>query len=208
LIASKILYSELSGNPEIKSGIFIGICLLTNIRKIVSSYEFISFIRKDRYLFIDIFFAIPLTIKPFNSILWHRNRQICLIIKLSMSIENISTTCNDILAYIFSSRAVAQILDFFLDHKEFDYPISEIAKKTSLSFRTVFREVPNLERNHLIYKSRRVGKASMYRLNTNFEAVVLLERFALELSQLQSMKEKISTSPESDISESEISLSK
>jgi hypothetical protein len=48
----------------------------------------------------------------------------------------------------------------------------------------------------------------MYRLNTNFEAVVLLERFALELSQLQSMKEKISTSPESDISESEISLSK
>jgi DNA-binding Lrp family transcriptional regulator len=125
-----------------------------------------------------------------------------------MSIEDINTTSNDILAYIFSSRAVAQILDFFLAHKEFDYPISEIAKKTGLSFRTVFREVPNLERNHLIYKSRRIGKASMYRLNTNFEAVVLLERFALELSQLQSMKEKISTSPESNISESEISLTK
>jgi hypothetical protein len=99
-----------------------------------------------------------------------------------MSIADIRTTSNDILAYIFSSRAVAQILDFFLDHREFDYPISEIAKKTG----TVFREVPNLERNHLIYKSRRIGKASMYRLNTNFEAVVLLERFALELSQLQS----------------------
>ena len=125
-----------------------------------------------------------------------------------MSIEDINPTSNDILAYIFSSRAVAQILDFFLDHKEFDYPISEIAKKTGLSFRTVFREVPNLERNHLIYKSRRIGKASMYRLNTKFEAVVLLERFALELSQLQSMKEKISTNPESNISESEISLTK
>jgi DNA-binding Lrp family transcriptional regulator len=122
--------------------------------------------------------------------------------------DNISTISNNILAYIFSSRAVAQVLDFFLDHKEFDYPVSEIAKKTGLSFRTVSREVPNLERNHLIYNSRRVGKASMYKLNTNFEAVVLLERFALELSQLQSMKEKISTSPESDISEPQISLSK
>jgi DNA-binding transcriptional ArsR family regulator len=120
-----------------------------------------------------------------------------------MSIENFSTTSDDILAYVFTSRAVAQILDFFLDHKEFDYPVSEVAKKTGLSFRTVFREVPNLERNHLIYKSRRVGKASMYKLNTNFEAVVLLERFTLELSQ--SRKEKISTSPES---EPEISLSK
>jgi hypothetical protein len=125
-----------------------------------------------------------------------------------MSSENISSTSNNILAYIFSSRAVAQVLDFFLDHKEFDYPVSEIAVKTGLSFRTVFREVPNLERNHLIYNSRRVGKASMYKLNTNFEAVVLLEKFALELSQLQSMKEKISTSLESDISEPEISLSK
>jgi hypothetical protein len=122
-----------------------------------------------------------------------------------MTIENISTASDDILSYIFTSRAVAQILDFFLDHKEFDYPVSEVAKKTGLSFRTVFREVPNLERNHLIYKSRRVGKASMYKLNTNFEAVVQLERFALELSQLQSRKEKISTSPES---EPEISLSK
>lgn len=125
-----------------------------------------------------------------------------------MSSDSMSTANNNILAYIFSSRAVAQVLDFFLDHKEFDYPVSEIAKKTGLSFRTVFREVPNLENNHLIYNSRRVGKASMYKLNTNFEAVVLLERFALELSQLQSMKEKINTSPESDISEPQISLSK
>src|SRR5919108_6602215 len=127
---------------------------------------------------------------------------------IGMSIKNNSTVGNDVLADIFSSRAVAQILDFFLDHKEFDYPIAEIAKKTGLSFRTVFREVPNLERNHLIYKSRIVGKASMYKLNTDFEAVVLLERFALELSQLQSMKERTSTTSELDVSESGITLSK
>jgi DNA-binding Lrp family transcriptional regulator len=126
---------------------------------------------------------------------------------IGMSIKNNSTIGNDVLADIFSSRAVAQILDFFLDHKEFDYPVAEIAVKTGLSFRTVFREIPNLERDQLIYKYRKVGKANMYRLNTDFEAVVLLERFALEMSQLQPMKEKISITSDMDISEPEISLS-
>ena len=34
-----------------------------------------------------------------------------------------------VLSDIFSSRAVSQIMDFFLDHKEFDYSPGEIAKK-------------------------------------------------------------------------------
>ena len=126
---------------------------------------------------------------------------------VSVSTKNTSRITNDVLANIFSSRAVAQILDFFLDHKEFDYPVAEIAVKTGLSFRTVFREIPNLERNQLIYKYRKVGKANMYKLNTDFEAVVLLERFALEMSQLQPMKEKTSITSDTDISEPEISLS-
>ena len=125
-----------------------------------------------------------------------------------MSMKNSSEISNDVLADIFSSRAVAQILDFFLDHKEFDYPIAEVAVKTGLSFRTVFREIPNLERNQLIYKYRKVGKANMYKLNTDFEAVVLLERFALEMSQIQPMKEKSDITSDTGISEPEIGLSK
>ncbi len=92
--------------------------------------------------------------------------------------------CSNILSDIFASRAVAQILDFFLDHKEFDYSPSEIAHKTKLSFRTVFREIPNLEENQLIYHSRKIGKTSMYRLNTDFQAVLLLEKFVLQMAQL------------------------
>jgi hypothetical protein len=89
-----------------------------------------------------------------------------------------------ILARLFSSRAVGQILDFFLDHKAFDYSANEIAQKTGLSFRTIFREVPSLEKNQFIYNSRKIGKTNMYRLNTDFQAVLLLERFALEMVQI------------------------
>jgi len=117
--------------------------------------------------------------------------------------QNVNEFTNGVLANLFSSRAIAQILDFFFDHKEFDYPPSEIAKKTGLSFRTIFREMPSLERNQLIFNNRRIGKTNMYKLNTDFEAVALLERFVLEMSQLRPTKEPIIQ----NISESEINLS-
>ena len=90
-----------------------------------------------------------------------------------------------VLSNVFSSRAVSQILDFFLDHKEFDYSPGEIAKKTGLSFRTIFRELPHLEKNQLVYISRKIGKTNMYRLNSDFQAVTFIEKFAFGVSQLQ-----------------------
>ena len=89
-----------------------------------------------------------------------------------------------VLSRIFSSRAVAQILDFFLDHKEFDYSANEIAKKTGLSFRTIFREIPDLEHRQLIFNTRKIGKVNMYKLNLDLEAVGFLEKFSLEMSQI------------------------
>lgn len=120
--------------------------------------------------------------------------------------QNVNEFNNGILADLFSSRAIAQILDFFFDHKEFDYPPSEIAKKTGLSFRTIFREIPSLERNQMIFNNRRIGKTNMYKLNTDFQAVELLERFVLEMSQLRPTAKTTSQDESRDISESEINL--
>jgi predicted AAA+ superfamily ATPase len=101
--------------------------------------------------------------------------------------EQIAAETNDecgVLSRIFSSRAVAQILDFFLDHKEFDYSANEIAKKTGLSFRTIFREIPDLEDGQLIFNTIRIGKVNMYKLNLDLDAVASLEKFSLEMSQI------------------------
>lgn len=100
-----------------------------------------------------------------------------------------------VLSRIFSSRAVAQILDFFLDHKEFDYSANEIAKKTGLSFRTIFREIPDLEYRQLIFNTRKIGKVNMYRLNLDLEAVGYLEKFSLEMSQISLKEAKRVKSP-------------
>ena len=117
------------------------------------------------------------------------------IINYAIYLEiNNELKCDGILSNIFSSRAVAQILDFFLDHKEFDYSPAEVAQKSGLSFRTVFREIPNLEKNQLIYHSRKIGKTNMYKLNTDLHATLLLEKFVLEMSQLtRSTQDEIKT---------------
>jgi predicted AAA+ superfamily ATPase len=108
-----------------------------------------------------------------------------------------------VLSRIFSSRAVAQILDFFLDHKEFDYSANEIAKKTDLSFRTIFREIPDLEHRQLIFNTRKIGKVNMYKLNLDLEAVSFLEKFSLEMSQITPRETSFVKSP---LTESEGSL--
>lgn len=88
-----------------------------------------------------------------------------------------------ILSQIFSSKAPSQIMDFFLDHKEFDYSPAEIAQKTGLSFKTITREIPSLERFHLVKKSRRIGKTTMYILNSELSANSTLQKFTLEMSE-------------------------
>jgi predicted AAA+ superfamily ATPase len=109
------------------------------------------------------------------------------MIIISIYMEQSAAETHDeygILSRIFSSRAVAQILDFFLDHKEFDYSANEIARKTGLSFRTIFRELPDLEDRQLIFNTRRIGKVNMYKLNLDLDAVTSLEKFSLEMSQI------------------------
>jgi hypothetical protein len=83
---------------------------------------------------------------------------------------------------VFLSGAVAQILDFFLDHKDFDYSPGEISNKTGLALKTIFREIPHLTRYQLVYNSRKIGKVNMYKLNSDFEPVLLLEKFTIEIS--------------------------
>lgn len=94
-----------------------------------------------------------------------------------------------VLARIFATGATAKVLDFFLDHKEYDYPIAEIVEGTGLSFRTIVKEMQKLESLGFVLVRRRVGNANMYKLNTESQPVTMLEKFALLASQLPSLFE-------------------
>jgi len=89
---------------------------------------------------------------------------------------------------LFNGSSVAKILDFLTIFKEWDYSVSDIAKNSGVSFRTVLRELPKLEEKGLLKMTRRVGRAKLYKLNMDSEVGLALEKFALKLAWIEAEK--------------------
>jgi DNA-binding IclR family transcriptional regulator len=72
---------------------------------------------------------------------------------------------------IFGSNPIMKVLDFLITFQLFDYPLTEIARNSGVSYSTLQAFWSNLERNKIVVKTRRVGKSDLYKLNTNNPAV-------------------------------------
>ena len=72
---------------------------------------------------------------------------------------------------IFGNNPIIKVLDFLITFADFDYPLTEIAKNSGVSYSTLQTFWPKLERNNIIIKTRREGKSDLYKLNTNNPAV-------------------------------------
>ncbi len=72
---------------------------------------------------------------------------------------------------IFGNNPVMKIIDFLITFADFDYPLTEIAENSGVSYSSLQIIWPKLERNNIVLKTRRVGKSDLYKLNTNNPAV-------------------------------------
>lgn len=72
---------------------------------------------------------------------------------------------------IFGSNPITKVLDFLITFQTFDYPLTEIAKNSGVSYSTLQTFWEKLEKNNIIIKTRRVGKSDLFKLNTNNPAV-------------------------------------
>jgi len=72
---------------------------------------------------------------------------------------------------VFGSNPVMKVLDFLIGFQLFDYPLTEIAKNSGVSYSTLQTFWDKLEKNNLIIKTRRVGKSDLFKLNTKNPAV-------------------------------------
>ena len=72
---------------------------------------------------------------------------------------------------VFGNNPVMRVLDFLITFQAFDYPLTEIAKNSGVSYSTLQAFWNKLERNGIVVKTRRVGKSDLYKLNTNNPAV-------------------------------------
>ncbi len=72
---------------------------------------------------------------------------------------------------VFGNNPIMRALDFLITFQLFDYPLTEIAKNSGVSYSTLLTFWNKLERNNVVIKTRRVGKSDLYKLNTDNPAV-------------------------------------
>lgn len=77
---------------------------------------------------------------------------------------------------IFGENPIIKVLDFLITFQAFDYPLTEIAKNSGVSYSTLQTFWEKLVRNKIVIKTRRVGKSDLYKLNTKNPAVQQLIR--------------------------------
>ena len=72
---------------------------------------------------------------------------------------------------VFGNNPIMRVLDFLITFQLFDYPLTEIAKNSGVSYSTLQTFWNNLEKNKIVIKTRRVGKSDLFKLNTKNPAV-------------------------------------
>jgi predicted transcriptional regulator len=90
---------------------------------------------------------------------------------------------------VFGNNPVMKVIDFLIGFQLFDYPLTEIAKNSGVSYSTLQTFWDKLEKNNLVIKTRRVGKSDLYKLNTNNPAVKQLIK--LDWNLVSGVNEKV-----------------
>ncbi|MBC8501088.1 MAG: hypothetical protein ISS25_02910 [Nanoarchaeota archaeon] len=67
---------------------------------------------------------------------------------------------------VMGDHPMNRILDFLIIFNKFDYSKKEIARNSHVSYATLKYLWPNLERIGLVTFTRKIGKATLYKLNT------------------------------------------
>ncbi len=66
---------------------------------------------------------------------------------------------------VFGDSPVVKIVDFLIDNQEFDYSLSDIAKGAEIAWSTLHEHWPELVQLGIVQKTRRIGRAELYKLN-------------------------------------------
>ena len=72
---------------------------------------------------------------------------------------------------VFGNNPIMKVLDFLITFQLFDYPLTEIAKNSEVSYSTLQTFWNKLEKNNIVVKTRRIGKSDLFKLNTKNPAV-------------------------------------
>jgi len=92
----------------------------------------------------------------------------------------------------FGDTSQLRVLDFLIDNHFFDYPITEIARESNVSYNSIKVFFPYFIKSGIVTKTRRIGKSDYFKLN-------LSNPFVSNLIKLDWILTKRNILPELDI---------
>ncbi|TAL57994.1 MAG: hypothetical protein EPN86_00975 [Nanoarchaeota archaeon] len=66
---------------------------------------------------------------------------------------------------VFGDAPIMKVIDFFLDNREFDYSLTDIAKNSDIGWSTLHQFWGNVVDLGIVAKTRKIGRAELYKLN-------------------------------------------
>jgi predicted transcriptional regulator len=89
----------------------------------------------------------------------------------------------------FGDTPQLRVLDFLITFHFFDYPMTEIARESNVSYNSIKIFFPQFIKSGIICKTRRVGKSDYYKLNMENEFVKNLVKLDWMLTKKNVLQE-------------------
>ncbi len=90
---------------------------------------------------------------------------------------------------IFGDTPKLRVLDFLIDNHMFDYPMTEIARESNVSYNSLKVFFENFIKSEILIKTRKVGKSDYYKLNLDNPFIKNLIKLDWILTKKQAKKE-------------------
>ena len=93
----------------------------------------------------------------------------------------------------FGDTPQLRVIDFLIDNHFFDFPITEIARESNVSYNSIKLFFPNFINSGIVYKTRRIGKSDYYKLdlrNTFVKNLIKLDWSLTKRNALPEMEEE------------------
>ena len=94
-----------------------------------------------------------------------------------------------VLVEFFGDSPTMRVIDFFICYDCFEYTLTEIAENACVGWTTLHSILPKLEEFEIIKLTRTVGRAKLYKLNTENAMIKSLMRFDMKLCKYYAEKE-------------------
>ncbi len=91
----------------------------------------------------------------------------------------------------FGDTPQLRVIDFLIENHFFDFPLTEIARKSNVSYNSLKKFIDHFIDSGFLIKTRRIGKSDYYQLNLENKFVKALIKLDWALTKSYILKEEI-----------------